>query len=159
MRSENLTMKKSLPNRWGFTLVELLVVMSIIGILMGALLVAYQGTRATARDGKRKADLEQIRTALQMYHTDCGKYPDNSGAYGLPFGGALTSTCPGSLVTYMSQLPNDPVPSNTYRYNKQSDYAYTLCALLEGGEVLTSCTESCGGGCGGGACNYKVCQP
>jgi general secretion pathway protein G len=146
----------------GFTLVEILVVVSIIAILMGLLLVAYQGTRASARDGKRKADLEQIRMALQMYHTDCGNYPSEGGTYGLPFGSALTSTCLASSVTYMSTLPTDPNLSNSYRYRRVNEHSYCLCAKLETGgssPCATACSGNCGGDCGTEACDYFTCQP
>jgi type II secretion system protein G len=155
-----IKMKKVRFFKWqGFTLVEILVVVSIIAILMGLLLVAYQGTRASARDGKRKADLEQVRMTLQMYHADCGYYPPTGGGYGLPFGSALTSTCPGSSVTYMSQLPIDPNPSYSYRYERTGDHAYRLCAKLETGGTSpcsTSCTNNCGTGI---TCDYFTCQP
>jgi len=137
----------------GFTLIELLVVISIIGVLMGLLLVSYQGTKKTARDGKRKADLEQIRSALEMYKTDCGSYPST-----LSFGGSLSGSCP-TLQTYMSLVPQDPLsPTYSYRYSLSGN-TYTLCACLETGGVTTSCTGNCGGNCGSAACNYKVCNP
>jgi len=142
--------------RTGFTLIELLVVITIMGILMGILLVSYQGARVSARDGKRKADLEQIRSALQMYHSDCGQYPA-----GISYtGGSLTSItppCPSSSVTYMTQIPQDPLYSTyQYRYSSGSSHAYALCAFLEGGGTAVT---GCGGNCSSAACNYKVQQP
>lgn len=150
-------MKKNKVIKWqGFTLVELMVVISIIAILTGMLLVAYQGTRATARDGKRKADLEQIRIALQMYHADCGSYPLVSE---ISFGGALTSTCLVTPVTYMSQLPTDPNPSYSYRYEVGAGRnTYQLCTRLETGGA-SPCLTACTGDCGIEACNYFTCQP
>lgn len=142
----------------GFTLIELLVVITIMGILMGILLVSYQGARVSARDGKRKADLEQIRSALQMYHSDCGEYP---AALDLTSGGSLTGPASCGSSTYMSQLPIDPIPTvYHYRYNRESEHAYTLSAYLEGGGgVNTNCLGAFGS-CGEETpCNYKVCQP
>ncbi len=139
----------------GFTLIELLVVITIIGILMGILLVAYQGTRVTARDGKRKADLEQIRAALQLYHADCGVYPSSPN-----FGGSLTSTkppCPDSSTKYMSKVPQDPLyPTYEYSYVPgATGHTYTLCAYLEKGSGSVS---GCGS-CGDSSCNYQTTQP
>lgn len=147
--------------RKGFTLIELLVVITLIGILMGIALVSYQATRKTARDGKRKADLEQIRSALEMYRADCGSYPV-TGYFS--FGGSLTgppgTPCAGN--TYMSLVPNDPLsPTYSYSYARESNNKYLLCAYLEGGLQTTGCstTSSCGAGCGSQPCNYRVCQP
>jgi prepilin-type N-terminal cleavage/methylation domain-containing protein len=59
----------------GFTLVELLVVIAIIVILISASLIGLSGSRETARDAKRKTDLEAIRSALELYKSDNNKYP------------------------------------------------------------------------------------
>ncbi len=143
----------------GFTLIELLVVIVIIGVLMGILLVSYQGTRITARDGKRKADLEQIRAAIELYHADCGQYPTTISSTG----GSLTATCTGSTsVTYMSQIPQDPLPTlYTYRYSRESLHAYYLCVHLEGSSpgVPSGCPSSCTASGEPAPCNYGVIQP
>jgi len=124
----------------GFTLVELLVTMTVIAILMGLAFVSFSGTKKTARDGKRKADLEQIRSALEMYRSDNEKYP--SSLSDLTSGG------------YLSSLPADPL-GYTYYYEKSDDNHYQLCAYLE-----TGGSDDCGDHCSApGACNYKVTNP
>jgi len=129
-----------------FTLIELLVVFSLIGIIIGISLAAYSSTRKSARDGKRKADLEQIRSALEMYRSDVGSYPAN-----LTFGGSLSY---GSDV-YMSLVPKDPLdPNYNYVYSRPSANSYFLCAYLETGSGDAGC-----GSCGGQSCNYKVTNP
>jgi type II secretion system protein G len=66
-------------NASAFTLVELLVVISIIIILMGLLFPAFKGVQDQARKTQAKNDLTQIVTALNAYNTDYGVYPlDNS---------------------------------------------------------------------------------
>lgn len=140
----------------GFTLIELLVVITIMGILMGILLVSYQGARVSARDGKRKADLEQIRSALQMYHSDCNVYPSTAS---LP--NPLTLACPSSPTitrTYMSELPSDPLSAQyLYVYTNTGAHAYYIYAYLEGGGIVTS-TVKCDIA-GTQNCNYRVQQP
>lgn len=59
----------------GFTLVELLVVISIIGLLSTLAVVALQGARVKSRDAKRVADIKQVQTALELYASEKGVYP------------------------------------------------------------------------------------
>ena len=56
--------------RKGFTLIELLVVVAIIGILATVVLSSLGAARSRARDATRKSDLNQIRTALQLWAID-----------------------------------------------------------------------------------------
>lgn len=129
----------------GFTLIELLVAMTIIAVLAGMALVSYQGAKKTARDGKRKTDLEQIRSALEMCYADDSEYPNIS------FGSSLT--CVGGN-TSLDVVPNDPLPDRQYFYSHTTNN-YTLCAALEvGGGSVSGC-----GGCGSATCNYKVTNP
>ncbi len=131
----------------GFTLIELLIVISIIGILMAFLLVSLQGAKKSSRDGKRKADLEQIRSALEMCRSDKGSYPTS-----LPSGGGIDC----SVYLPSASVPKDPLnPTYLYPYSGTAS-TYTLCAYLEaGGAAVTGC-----GSCGTGAtCNYKVTNP
>lgn len=145
-----ITKNKLLNN--GFTLIELLVTMGIIAILVSLSIFALQSARESARDAKRKADLEVIRTALELYRADCGHYP-NANANQVPNPLTGTGSCSGN--TYMQEVPEDPVSGNIYRYNRSSNTSYTLCAFLEGGGSDAGC-GSCGSA---GACNYKTTNP
>jgi type II secretory pathway pseudopilin PulG len=58
-----------------FTLVELLVVISIIIVLMGVAFPAFQGVQNAAKKTQAKNDLLQIVTAVNAYYTEYGKYP------------------------------------------------------------------------------------
>jgi prepilin-type N-terminal cleavage/methylation domain-containing protein len=60
---------------FGFTLIELLVVISIIGLLSSVVLSSLNSARKKARDAVRTSDIIQIRSALQMYYEDFGRYP------------------------------------------------------------------------------------
>ena len=136
----------------GFTLIEVLVAATIIVLLTSIGMVSYQAVNRQARDAKRKADLEQIRAALQIYRGDCGTYPAN-----VSFGASLTGACP-TATTYMQQVPQDSKFSYSYK-SLSSGASYVLCAYVENDdEVYTSCPDACdANSCGGQSCNYEVC--
>lgn len=123
---------KNCINTKGFTLIELLVVISIMGILLALSVFGMQDARRASRDGKRKADIEQIRSALEMYKADCSTYPTS-----ITFGGAITGSCP-SLNTYLSPVPQDPLPDRSYTYTSATGSTYTLSASLEQGGTYTT---------------------
>ncbi|HCC84383.1 MAG TPA: hypothetical protein DEP87_01765 [Candidatus Pacebacteria bacterium] len=113
----------------GFTIVELLVVATIIIILTTIGIVSYSQALMNSRNGKRKADLESVRQALILYKADNGYYPSATWA-------TLLTTMG---TTYISALPTDPKTGYTYTYSGGSCtgaspvkcQAFTLGANLE----------------------------
>jgi general secretion pathway protein G len=67
-----------LKNEKGFTLIELLVVIAIISILTIVLSANFVSAQMKSRDVKRKADLNSLAKALQMFYTDYGHFPDQT---------------------------------------------------------------------------------
>jgi len=106
----------------GFTFIEILVSMTIMGIILAIGLSKYGDTQKKARDTKRQADLKQIQAALEMCKTDSGNYPT---------GDIITA---GTIVcgteTYMATIPTDPKSDRSYTYVYGS-YSYSLCASKE----------------------------
>ncbi|MBI2103910.1 type II secretion system protein GspG [Candidatus Woesebacteria bacterium] len=146
---------------FGFTLVELLVVISIIGVLLSIAIFGLTGARESARDAKRKSDLESIRSGLELYKADCKAYPTANifGSSQLAGDDALgLASCPSANV-YISQMPQDPIPGDrAYVYSPgASGTTYEICASLEAG----TSTVDCGGSssCGSQTCNYQVTNP
>lgn len=145
---------------FGFTLIELLVVISIIGILIGLSIFSLQGARTSSRDGKRKADLELIRSGIEIYKSDCNKYPIALAAGGstLAGDGVSSSSCLKANI-YISQIPADPIsPKADYLYWSDG-VTYQICASLEGSSG--GAAVKCGGSsaCGNSTCNYQVVNP
>ncbi len=85
-----------------FTLVEMLIVVTIIGILSAALIPRLQGAQAGARDAARQSDLRQISSATQMYYNDRGHFPEHEWSV---WDNALTWLI---KMGYIDSLPTDP---------------------------------------------------
>ena len=67
---------KNLRNRQsGFTIIELLIVIVVIGILAGLVLNAFGNIQERARDTERQNDINTIHTQLELYYTDNSSYP------------------------------------------------------------------------------------
>lgn len=59
----------------GFTIVELLIVIVVIGILAALVLNTFAGVQKRARDTERQTDVTALSTQLEVYYNDNGKYP------------------------------------------------------------------------------------
>lgn len=132
----------------GFTLIELLVVVAIIGLLSSVVLASLNSARGKARDAKRKQDMVQIRTALELYYHDYGSYPL---AYGGGWAGYSVNNCNGTqgtlsgatgyiinlAPTYIPNLPIDPSGSSIgcsgYLYSSNGTHYKLLSHSNNGG--------------------------
>jgi general secretion pathway protein G len=97
----------------GFTLVELLIVISLISILAGVGLVQYKNSLVHAQEATLKEDLFRMNDAIDQYYADKGKYPASLDA--LVSEGYLRKV-PEDPVTKSADtwqtVPADPDPSN-----------------------------------------------
>lgn len=66
--------KRNLNNK-GFTIVELLIVIVVIGILALLVITTYSGIQAKARNAKRQTDLQSMQTQLEAFFSQQGYYP------------------------------------------------------------------------------------
>ena len=96
-------------NTKGFTLVELMIVIVILGILMAAILPRLTGGQARTRDLARKSDMAAISQVMENFYGDHGRYPGINNA----------SVClSGSTIS--NSIDNDD-----------------LSSYLKGGEMIT----------------------
>ena len=136
--------------RRGFTLIELLVVITIVGILIGLSVFGLAGSRESSRDAKRKADLELIRSGIEIYKSDCNVYPTDAEVVTdtVLEGTGSPASCAVANI-YIQKVPGDP-DGGDYCYNRVTTVTFDLCAKLESLAAGTLC------GCGA---NYKVTNP
>jgi prepilin-type N-terminal cleavage/methylation domain-containing protein len=99
----------------GFTIIELLIVIVVIGILASILFVSYSGAQAKSRDSRRITDAKAIEAALESYRSANSDYPSSSTA--TQVGGASTGSWETSGAaqpgTFISSLKNYGLPDGT----------------------------------------------
>lgn len=109
-----------MKNKNGFTLIELIVSVTIIAVLTVAGVVSYGGASKKARDSRRMADLEKIRIALELYRQGTGSsYP------------ASLSSLTTSNPPYIQSIPTGPKGENYGDSYTHSGYTYSIGVSLE----------------------------
>jgi type II secretion system protein G len=121
----------------GFTIVELLIVIVVIGILAAITIVAYNGVQQRAKDTRRSSDVSHLKQLLELYKTDTGTYP--SVCAGGDNIGCSTTTLASVLVpTYAATLPQDVNLSKPYQYVKGSG-TESYAIYIQAYESVTPC--------------------
>lgn len=167
----------------GFTLVELLITISIIAILSAIALMTYTYVMKQGRDSKRMSDLRAIQSALEQYYSDQGFYPYFSVGIGgvtwpglddIMGSGSFTNLignfcdpfsvppCPSSK-SYINSLPHDPTGSTRYTYktiptncdNSSSNKCTSYCLYAK----LENTSPGLGSCPANGTYNFAVSPP
>jgi len=97
-------------SRKGFTIIELLIVISVIAILVGIALPRFKGMQDEANIARVNGDLRTLQTAVESY------YIHNTNTFPATLG-ALTTAVPQIVAT----LPTDP-------FNNNADYTYSVAS-------------------------------
>ena len=131
----------------GFTLLELLIVITILAVLAGAMIPLFKSSKSDAQDAKAKADLDAIKSAAVMYKYDTTKWPQVGSA------GNTTclvnnngTNCPDNVTggwkgPYLTNWGNDPW-SNPYQiYATAGNMLYAQSFGPDGNS--TSCGAQC----------------
>jgi general secretion pathway protein G len=117
----------SRQNHRGFTIIELIIVIVVIGILAAITTITYRGTQDRARFDAYRNDLVRINEAITVYHGETGRFPLGDGS---SLSGCVTGT--GNFITglapsYISRMPDVP------NYNSGANY-YAYCWNGSGAE-------------------------
>ena len=115
----------------GFSLMELLVAVSIIAILVSVAVTAYSTGQKKARDNRRKGDLKEVQNGFEQY------YADNKGSY--------PATCSLTATYLPNGMPTDPKTGTAYTavtgWSSCSTSSFCVCAGLEGEtNAVTDCS-------------------
>lgn len=124
---------KRVKRRAGFSLVELIVVMVILGMLAGLVAVRTRGYLVSSKQNAAKAEIANIVKAIETFYADQGRYPTTDEGLEILVEG--TDSWPDG---FLNKLPRDPW-KNPYEYiSPGSTQPYEVVSLgadgREGGE-------------------------
>jgi prepilin-type N-terminal cleavage/methylation domain-containing protein len=134
-------MKKVKTKLFGFTLIELMISIAVIGIILTVATISFSSIRENSRNVKRVKDIKQIQLALEEYYRDHRSYPEE-----IIFGGAFTNE-DGSKI-YLASVPENPKPrsdgeceNENYNYffiEENGSYNLSFCLSKKSGKILNN---------------------
>ncbi len=131
-------------NKKGFTILEILVVISVIAILIGIAIPRFKGLQDEARVAKAKAEVKTLQAAVESF-----KNNSTTGAFPADIGAALTTANP-RIITATLYDPFE-TPDTIYGYQRNTAgtcyviWANGVNGISESSIDLASCDVTCGG--------------
>lgn len=136
----------------GFTILELIIVIAVIGLMATLAVLSLQSARARTRDAQRISDVTALRNALTGYWLEKASYPSsggvdlgkagtNTGALSSAVGG-FTDASQTQGTVYLPHVPTGPKQNEFYRY-KANGNAYSICFQTESDTVLGAANVYC----------------
>jgi len=126
-----------------FTLVELIVVITILAILWTISFISLQWYSKTARDSTRISDLSAMKTSLELFHLDSWKYPNPTDTFWVAYSWAIVWnqwtfwTDTTNNVDKLDRVPLDPLTGKEYTYSLTNPkQEYQLAWLMEYSDMV-----------------------
>ena len=132
--------RRRMANQDGFTLIEIMVVILILGLLATIVVQSLRGATDKAKRVKAQADISEIKTGLDRYYLDVGSYPTTEQGLGALVSAPQVASNGGpnnyEAGGYLQSIPKDPW-GNNYAYQSDGN-SYILKSYgadgVEGGE-------------------------
>ena len=130
---EAKAMKSRRYNQDGFTLIEIMVVILILGLLATIVVQSLRGAADKAKKTKAQADMAELKTALDRYYLDNGFYPTTDQGLSSLVSPPSSGRTPANYEAggYIERLPTDPW-GNQYFYQSDGN-TYALKSFGKGG--------------------------
>jgi len=126
----------------GFTLVELMISMSIIAILSVVLSVSFSRAQRDGRDQRRVEDLKAVQSAAEQYFLLTGNYPTSAGSWSV------------GTQTILQKFPTGPKKENYIYYYNSTSNGFCVCATgMESGKYGNA------GSTGVFPCDFQTSNP
>jgi len=151
-------------SRQGFTLIELMIAISVVAILATIGMMVYTNSQKLARDTKRKDDLRQIKNALFLYYNDLKEFPTATDMITSDGGGTWI---PELTSDFIDRLPVDPINTctgtlatseNCYQYGYQTIDAAAPCPAAEQHFILVATLENGSDPTANAQMDYALCD-